>query len=324
MTVFTTVTVNPSLDRTLHVGALRRGDVHRAHRVSVEPSGKGVNVALALHAVGLDTVAVLPVGGPSGTRLVTMLDALGLRHVDVPVASEVRTNVSLVEADGTTTKINELGSALTDEETAALLAAALQVGTAGEWVAWCGSLPTGVSDHTLADAVASCRAAGRRVAVDTSGSTLAIVLGRSRVGLPHLVKPNAHELAELTGRTLRTTGDVADAAVRLVHHGVGTVLVSLGADGALLADEHGVFCGRAPVDRVVNTVGAGDAFLAGYLAADGAAADRRLAEALRFGAVAVRAPGTLSEPADRATIERRQPVQVGPVDRDRLLQSPVI
>jgi 1-phosphofructokinase len=115
--------------------------------------------------------------------------------------------------------------------------------------------------------------------------------------LPHMVKPNADELAEVTSRELTTLGDVADAAGVLLARGVCTVLVSLGRDGALLVDAdlpHALH-GTASVNRVVNTVGAGDAFLAGWLAAvhAGATSADALANALRFGATAVEHEGTL-------------------------------
>ena len=314
--MITTVTANPSLDRTLHIATFQRGTVHRAEDVLLEPSGKGVNVALALAAAGVDVTAVLPVGGPAGHQLAAMLDAAGLPHLDVPIAGSVRSNVTLVEEDGTTTKINEPGPRLSAAEVSELIAASLRPGSRGDWVTWCGSLPAGCTDQDLVRAVARAHSVGRRVAVDTSGSALTAVL--TAEGPPDLVKPNADELAESVGRALPTVGDVADAAAELVRRGVGTVLVSLGGDGAVLADREGILYGWAPVDQVVNTVGAGDALLAGYLMAGyptagqpstgqpsaGAGqpgADRvdRLTSALRAGAAAVQRRGTtLSGPPD--------------------------
>ena len=107
-----TVTPNPSLDRTLHLPRLEPGAVNRATATMTEPSGKGVNVALALHGVGVEVCAVLPVGGSTGRELLSALDRLGLDTVGVPIAGAVRSNVSLVEADGRSTKVNEPGPAL--------------------------------------------------------------------------------------------------------------------------------------------------------------------------------------------------------------------
>ena len=298
-----TVTPNPSLDRTLHLPRLEPGGVNRATATMTEPSGKGVNVALALHGVGVDVCAVLPVGGSSGHEISLELALLGLRTVGVPIAGTVRSNVSLVEADGRSTKVNEPGPTLSDDEVDALCAAA----STGDRVLWAGSLPAGFSPRRLARAVGDARAAGRWVAVDASGPALAAVLDGGRGALPHLIKPNADELAEVLGVALHTVGDVVAAARTLIERGVGTVLVSLGADGALLVDAAlpEPLHGTAPARRVVNTVGAGDAFLAGYMAESAGGADA-LASALRFGATAVEQDGTLLGVPDPA-----RPVQIG-------------
>lgn len=314
-----TVTPNPSLDRTLHVRILVPGGLHRALAESVEPSGKGVNVALALQGAGVPVTAVLPVGGHAGSHLVSML--AGLPHVAVRIAGSVRSNVTLVEDDGTTTKVNEAGPVLGAEEADRLQAAALAAGSPADWVAWCGSLPPGFGPDRLAGAVRQARATGRLVAVDTSGAALAAVLSGPREAMPHLVKPNTAELAEVTGRPLRTLGDVAGAAAGLVSRGVDSVLVSLGGDGALLVRGGVALHGRAPVARVVNTAGAGDALLAGYLASPSISATQdadRLASALRFGAAAVQHQGTLFAAADAT-----QPVTVELARRETVLREPI-
>jgi len=295
--MITTVTPNPSLDRTLHLPRFVRGHVNRATDSMVEPSGKGVNVAIALHGAGVDVRAALPIGGGTGREIASLLDDLGLAHVDVPIAGTVRSNISLVEADGQSTKVNEPGPLLSDSEVDALCATSLAGSDVGEWVLWAGSLPGGFTPQRFADAVADTRAAGRLVAVDSSGPALMRVISQHGDRLPHMVKPNAEELAELAGRGLTTLGDVADAAQVLLARGVRTVLISLGHNGALLvdADLPRPLHGHAAARRVVNTVGAGDAFLAGWLAAldAGATTADALANALRFGATAVEQEGTL-------------------------------
>lgn len=309
-----TVTPNPSLDRTLHMPRLHPGAVNRATVTLTEPSGKGVNVALTLHAAGVEASAVLPVGGATGREIVSRLRGLGLSTVEVPIAGAVRSNVSLVEADGRSTKVNEPGPALSAAEVAALCTASLTSSGAGDWVLWAGSLPSGFAPARLAAAVGDARAGGRMVAVDASGAALAAVVDGDSERLPHLIKPNADELAELVGTPLHTIGDVTAAARTILARGVRTVLVSLGGDGALLIDAavaeplHGI----APA-RVVNTVGAGDAFLAGFLAVPhgGAAA---LANALRFGATAVEHDGTLLGVPDPT-----RPVRIGPAVADTVL-----
>ena len=317
-----TVTANPSIDRTLYLDAFVHHGVNRVRRILDEPSGKGINVALALHRADTPVCAVLPIGGATGTELNRLLTATGVPIRTVPVAGPVRTNLSLVEADGSTTKINEPGPTLTPAETEALLAEAYAVSRPGDWVAFCGSLPGGFAASALRIAIEDQVRSGRLVAVDTSEQALREVLAGGSEELPQLIKPNLHELASLTDSPLRTLGHVVAAAEQIRVRGVRVILVSLGGDGAVLVDRSGALHGTAPVPRVINTVGAGDALLAGYLHAlhaDPAARESALASGLRWGAVAVQHPGTtfpgLTD--EQAGI----PVSVGPVERARRLSD---
>ncbi|AVT31648.1 1-phosphofructokinase [Plantactinospora sp. BC1] len=288
-----TLTPNPSVDRTVFVDALPRGAVIRSRRGWSEPSGKGVNVALALQRHGRSATAVLPVGGSVGAQLSRMLRLAGLPVREVPVRGEIRSNISLVEPDGTVTKVNEPGPALDAGETTALVRAVLDNLTGVTWLACCGSLPDGVPPNLYAGLAEAARSRGVRVAVDTSGEPLRASLA----GRPDLVKPNSAELADLVGRPLRTFGDVVDAALQVRRLGADTVLASLGADGALLVDATGVRHAEARVSRVVSAVGAGDAALAGFLHGDGAGT-AALRTAVAWGAAAVQHEGTLFSAAD--------------------------
>jgi 1-phosphofructokinase len=303
--VIVTLTPNPSLDRTVEIPQLIRGAVIRATASRVDPGGKGVNVARALLANGRDATAVLPLGGGEGGQLADLLAGEGVKVVTVATRHPVRANVTVAEPDGTVTKLNEPGPRLELDEVERLLARTVSaaVESGAGWIVGCGSLSPGTPEDLYARLVERGRERGRMVAVDTSGSPLAAVLG-SR---PDLIKPNAEELAELVGRPLRTLGAVIDAARELLDRGVGAVLVSLGADGALLASPHGVVAAQPPPVKVASTVGAGDATLAGFLAArtspdapDDAGA---LAEAVAWGAAAVELPGTrMPTPSDVARL----------------------
>lgn len=151
----------------------------------------------------------------------------------------------------------------------------------------CGSVPPGLPARAFGELCARLVAAGVRLAVDTSGPALRAA---AQAGAA-LVKPNREELAEAVGTPLRSLGDVVDAAQRLRGWGAGAVLASLGADGAVLVDDHGVVTGESPVEFPRSTVGAGDALLAGFLAA-GAHGPEALAEGLAWGAAAVSLPGS--------------------------------
>ena len=145
-------------------------------------------------------------------------------------------------------------------------------------MAACGSLPPGVPDDYYARLCRRLVSAGIRVAVDTSGPALLAAVAAG----PTVVKPNREELAEAVGAPLRSVGEAVEAAQVLRAKGARDVLVSLGSDGALLVSEHGVVSGDAHVAEPRSTVGAGDALLAGYLAA-GADGPSALAEGSRLG-----------------------------------------
>jgi 1-phosphofructokinase len=289
-----TVTLNPSLDRTIEVTELTRGAVHRAAAFREEAGGKGVNIARALAANGHKARAVLPSGGPDGALLTALLTDAGIDFVTVAIAEAVRTNVSVVEADGTVTKLNTAGPILRPEEVQALLDATIEAAGVAVWVACSGSLPPGAPVDLYARLAQALRSAGCAVAVDTSGAAFTAVLPAA----PDVVKPNAEELAEAVRSPVRTLGEAIDAAQAVRERGAKAVLASLGAHGALLVDAEGVLHGQAPVAAVRSSVGAGDATLAGFLAGGGRGREA-LAEALAWGAAAVGLPGTrMPGPAD--------------------------
>ncbi|MFI2368450.1 1-phosphofructokinase [Streptomyces sp. NPDC018833] len=289
-----TVTPNPSLDRTYEVPSLDRGEVLRATGERMDPGGKGVNVSRAVAAAGHQTIAVMPLGGAPGALVATLLAGQGIEVVPVPVAGPTRSNIAVAEPDGTLTKINAPGPELSPYETALLLAAIRERSVFAHWIACCGSLPRGLGPEWYAELVARAHAGGVRVALDTSGPSLLASLS-SR---PDVVKPNADELAAAVGRPLVTVGEAVKAAEELLGLGARSVLASLGADGQLLVSEEGTYFGSAAVSAVRSNVGAGDASLAGFLAAGGQG-PAALASAVAHGAAAVQLPGSvMPAPAD--------------------------
>jgi 1-phosphofructokinase len=286
--VIVTLTPNPSVDRTIAVDALRRGEVLRATSSRLDPGGKGVNVSRALAAHGQPTVAVLPSGGADGARLTDLLGPFGVATVTVPISEGTRSNVTLVEPDGTTTKVNEPGPTLTGVEAATMEERVVTLAQRGTWTVLCGSLPRGVDADFFHRLTERLHGLGVQVALDTSGPPLAAAMPAK----PDLIKPNDEELAEMVGRPLPTLGDVVTAAQELVAGGVGRVLVSLGGNGALLVEADAVHYARGPKVDVLSTVGAGDATLAGFLTG-GAAGPDALRLAVAFGTAAVTLAGSV-------------------------------
>lgn len=309
-----TLTLNPSLDRTIEIDVLERGAVIRAGAARLEPGGKGVNVSRALLANGVASCAVLPYGGDQGNQLISLLTHEGLDMVTVPVRGPTRSNITLAEPDGTITKINEPGTALSAGELDRIAEAVLGAAHSADWLVVSGSLPPGAPSAVYATLTRRFDAAGILVAVDSSGPALGCALAAG----PALIKPNREELAEATGHRLARLGDVVAAAEKLRAAGARAVLASLGVDGALLLQGNGLWHGRAAVPEPRSTVGAGDALLAGFLAA-GAYGPAALAEALAWSAAAVALPGSrMPGPTDI----RRDAVTVGPPDLTHPLTSP--
>jgi 1-phosphofructokinase/6-phosphofructokinase 2 len=291
-----TVTPNPSIDRAVALDALIRGEVMRATSSRIDPGGKGLNVSRAVAAMGGETRAVLPSGGLEGGLLESLCAAAGVPVDVVPISGDVRMNISVLEPDGTTTKLNEPGPELDAAEIDALIRAALDA-PAGAWLSGGGSLPPGAPVDFYARLARGAHERGIRVAIDTSGPSLAAAVPAR----PTLIKPNREELSELVGIDLRTMGAVVDAARTLQRGGIRIVAVSLGVDGAIIAAGEGVFHAIAHATEVVSTVAAGDCMLAGLLFSldAGLPASDALAEGVRWGTAAVARPGSeVPAPAD--------------------------
>jgi 1-phosphofructokinase len=303
--VIVTVTPNPSIDRTLRIPPLARGQVIRAVSATAEAGGKGINVARALAAHGHATVAVAPLSSASTAEFSALLGASAALDA-VAIAGPARVNVSLVESDGTVTKVNEPGPELSPAEVEAVLDRVVSLAAGAAWVAGCGSLPPGAPRDFYA------RLAGRvppRVAVDADGAALGEAAG-ARVAL---LKPNHAELERLVGHPLPTLGAVIEAARHVIAGGVDGLLVSLGPDGALFVDADGATHAEARIEDVVNTVGAGDALLAGFLAGGGGR--DALRSAVAWSVAACRSPGTRMRIVTTRDVDAVQVHDVVRVDR---------
>ncbi|MFJ3957125.1 1-phosphofructokinase family hexose kinase [Arthrobacter sp. NPDC090010] len=303
-----TVTPNPAVDWTVTTDDFAFDAVNVASSSTREASGKGINVSVALQRNGVRTLALFPAGGGTGVFMAEQLAAMGVAALAVPSGAEVRTNITLRVPGHSGTKINEQGAPLGEELAQRLLDAvrsalvgALERHDGVVTLALCGSLPPGTPEWFHPALVGLGRELGAAVVVDASGE----VLRRALPAGPGLVKPNVHELAAETGRPLATVGDVVSAARELLGRGAGAVLASLGADGMVYVDAECALHGKASAVSVLNTVGAGDASLAGFLAAraGGAAPAECLASAILYASSAVGHATTLFD-VDPALRER--------------------
>ena len=292
-----TLTANPSFDRTIALsGHLERGGVLRADAVLEQAGGKGVNISRAALAASEDTIAVFPAAGDS--PFTVELQQAGLTCRPVAPTGAIRVNLTLSEADGTTTKINSAGAVADAALLARLRAAVTDLAGSAQWVVLAGSLPPGAPDDWYAEVAAALTTTGAKVAVDTSDRPLIALADALGTARPDLMKPNAEELAQLTGddpAAVEADPAVAAAAARrLVDAGTGAVLATLGAAGAVLVTAEGAWSATPPPITVVSTVGAGDSSLFGYVLADlrNAEPAERLRLAVAYGSAAASLPGT--------------------------------
>lgn len=304
-----TFTPNPSLDRTACLPVrLARGGVQRLADLTSEPGGKGVNVARAAHLAGHDVLAVLP--APRHDPILAALTERGVPCRNVEVPHFVRTNLTLTEPDGTTTKLNEPGSVLSEGDATRLLDVLVEVAADAAWVVLAGSLPPGAPPDWYAELVRALRPLHVKIAVDTSDGPLARLAEAFDDAAPDLLKPNSEELAQLTGgdpEQLEATakagdpGPVIEAARSLQARGITNVLATLGGAGAVLVTADGAWHAAAPAITVKSTVGAGDSSVAGFIlaAVAGGTPEQCLARAVAYGSAAASLAGTaLPRPED--------------------------
>ncbi|MET7439439.1 1-phosphofructokinase family hexose kinase [Streptomyces sp. NPDC005568] len=251
-----TVTLNTALDITYRVPALRPHASHRVTEVSERPGGKGLNVARVLAALGHRVTATGFAGGATGDVLRERLARVpGVVDALLPVAGATRRTIAVADtATGDTTQLNEPGPVITPQEWSAFQETYAALLPSVSAVALCGSLPPGVPVGAYAGLVRAARAAAVPVLLDTSGEPLR----RGLAARPDLVKPNAEELAELTG-----SHDPAQATRDARRRGARTVVASLGARGLLAVNAEGRWRAAPPHRVPGNPTGAGDSAVAG-------------------------------------------------------------
>ena len=262
-----TLTPAPTLDRTYFVTNLHSGAVNRADGVREELAGKGINVSRGLHLANISAPGIVPIGNSDPAVLVRTGSAEFLTPLWVD--GSLRVSTTILEHGGTTTKVNETPRPLSHEDWNAIVELTDKTvrESGAKWLVIAGALPTYkesgeyVSLQPIFDRM---KAQGVKVALDTSGEPLGYW---AREGCATVMKPNAEELAFIVGRSLHTIGDVIDAAREVNAFGVEVVLASLGGDGMVAVTKDNAWSARTAPVKVINTVGAGDATLAGFLAA---------------------------------------------------------
>jgi 6-phosphofructokinase 2 len=293
-----TVTMNPALDISTSAPAVRATDKVRCAAPRRDPGGGGLNVARVLHSLGEDATAVFPSGGHCGRAIADLLSGEQVRFSPQPISGSTRESFTVDDVStGHQYRFVLPGPRLTDAEVNSTLARVREFATGSRFVVVSGSLPPGVGAdfcQRLADVLTETEAL---LVVDTSGGALRAL----RRGV-YLVKPSIRELREWVDRPLETRAEQAVAARNIVEQGVSeVVVVSLGADGALVVTAD--ICEYVPsVDvPMISGVGAGDSMVAGIVYS--LLRRRSLVESVQLGVAAgaamLQTPGTAPcKPAD--------------------------
>jgi 6-phosphofructokinase 2 len=278
----TTLTLNPALDLATGVPRLCPHDKLRCSPPVYAPGGGGINVARAIRRLGGEALALFPVGGSTGAHLLELLKVEGVPCQAVPVASWTRECINLTnEADGQQYRFVLPGSPLSSQEQAAVLSA-LETLPPARFLVISGSLPEGLAADFLPRLLANAQRRGSRCVVDTTGSALRQMVD---CGGLLLIKPNLDELAAMAGEPIAGPEHLTQVAWELVAAGrTDAVLVSLGAQGALLVTTEVREHIPAPTVPRRSTVGAGDSLLAAMVLKRASGASWR--EAARYGVAA--------------------------------------
>ena len=257
-----TVTFNPAIDYVVRLGnPLQPGAVNRAAGEDCVLGGKGINVSGVLAQLGVESVALGFIAGETGAWLERGLTAQGL-HTDFIWLENGMTRINVKIKAGQETELNGAGPNIPESAMQAL-EAKLDALQKDDVLILAGSIPACLPQSTYERLLARLQGRGVRAVVDATQDLLLKVLPYK----PFLIKPNNHELSEIVGHELTTDDEIVAAAAGLQAQGARNVLVSMAGDGALLLDENGaVHRIGCPKGKVVNSVGAGDSMVAGFVA----------------------------------------------------------
>lgn len=274
-----TLTINPSLDYIMEMEDFCVGKMNRSKNEYILPGGKGINVSQVLLQLGIDNVAILPVAGFTGEKLLAMLANNGIKSETVKInKGDTRINVKVLGKEET--ELNADGPSMESSEKSELFSK-LEGLKAGDYLVLSGSVPKNLGSSFYAEIMEFLSRKKVSVVLDTIGENLKNALKWH----PFLIKPNKEELESLFHEKVNNKEQVLCLAEKLIEMGAENVLVSLGKDGAILLTKEGVvYEKKAPEGIAINSVGAGDSMVAGFLA--GFMKTNHMEMALKYGIAA--------------------------------------
>jgi 1-phosphofructokinase len=280
-----TLTLNPSLDYHVWVRRLTAGTIHEVEKEWKDPGGKGINVSKVLKILGMESTALGFIGGFTGAFIRQQIELQGIAHrfiqleqdsrINIKVKAETETDLSGRSPEITKAALNELFNQL-------------DLLTAGDVLVLAGSVPDSLPEDIYQTIMNRLDHKGIRMILDAKGKALLHSLSVN----PFLIKPNHHELGDLFGVAVASPVQAVEYAAKAVEMGAENVIVSLAGEGAVMVNKERAYIARIPQMKVVNSIGAGDSMVAGFLYAY--TQERSNTEAFRF-AVAAGSATAISE-----------------------------
>lgn len=258
--IFTTVTLNPAVDKTYTSSRLLPGQVNRMNSVKNLAGGKGINVTRIFRQYGFEVRAMGFLGGYTGRFIEEDVRKAGGICCFTKVEGETRSSINILSEDGCVTEVLEPGPSISNEELMQFYADFdREIGDSG-LIVLSGSAPADVPADIYAELIKKAKRQGKKALLDTSGAWLK----EGVKAIPFMVKPNLKELEGLVGRRIRGLEETIGAAAGLHQSGIPHVLVSMGEKGILYVSKARIFYGRAPKVKAANTVGCGDSVVAAF------------------------------------------------------------
>lgn len=253
-----TVTLNPSIDYYVYVDTFQVGGLNRMRHDIKYPGGKGINVSRVLSRIGIETKALGFIGGFTGRFIQEVLTQEGIATDFVQVDGDTRINIKLKTAEET--EINGAGPNISASQLQELFGKIEEMDNS-DILILAGSIPSSLDDSLYSSMMKRCLDKGIRVVVDTSGKAMLELLRYK----PFLVKPNQHELGEFFGVAVNTLEEVIQYGRKLVEMGAQHCIVSMAGDGAVLITADEAYVANVPQGKLINSVGAGDSLVAGFI-----------------------------------------------------------
>lgn len=259
-----TVTLNASIDKAYYLNSpVIDGTVHRVSVVDNSAGGKGLNASRAIATLNYPVCATGFVGGNNGRYLVELAHKDGITSDFIYTEQETRSCINILEPNGQSTEFLEPGQPVLTKDFLAFKAKLAELAKNAEVVTFNGSIPKGISAANYKELIEETMTAGIPCILDASGSLLTSCIDV----LPTMIKPNTDEIGQLLGKKVSTENEIIKAAQELYKRGIKIVVISLGAQGALMVSDEGTFRATPPKIEVINPVGAGDTLVGSFAVA---------------------------------------------------------